>query len=133
MIRLFRSLIGLVMLAGLVWCSFRVPLGRHTFAEHVDRIGQTEEAKELLDSTRHSLSPVFRDATDRMLGEYIEAGTAPTGSGSAAPAPARAPAPESTLARSVCSARGGRVDERCGDITRRSALPRADRERRVPR
>jgi hypothetical protein len=75
-IRLARSLIGLMVLSLMIWCSFKVPLGRRTFAEHIDRIGQTEEARELLDSTRHTLTPVFRDATDRMLGEYIEAPTA---------------------------------------------------------
>lgn len=80
----FRSLVALVFLAGLVWCSFRVPLGRRTLAEHVDRIGETPEARELVDSTRSTLLPWVEDATDRMLGEHIEAPTA-------LPAPVRPP------------------------------------------
>lgn len=66
---------GLVFLAGLVWCSFQVPLGELTFAQHMDRIGQTPEAKGLLDGSRKTIAPVMDEATDRMLGEYIEAPT----------------------------------------------------------
>lgn len=65
-----------MLVAAIVWCSFRVPLGRRTFAEHADRIGETPEARELLDSTRHTVTPMLQDATDRMLGEYVEAPTA---------------------------------------------------------
>lgn len=89
MLSLARSLVGLLFLSLVIWCSFRVPVGRRTFAEHVDRIGQTEEAKELLDSTRHTLTPVFRDATDRMLGEYIEAPTEALPARAAVPADRR--------------------------------------------
>lgn len=80
----FRSLVGLAFVIALVWCSFRVPLGRRTFAEHIDRIGETPEARELVDSTRGTLTPWVEDATDRMLGEHIEAPTA-------LPAPVRPP------------------------------------------
>ncbi len=66
---------GLVFLGGLVWCSFQVPLGELTFAQHMDRIGQTPEAKGLLDGSRKTIAPVMDEATDRMLGEYIEAPT----------------------------------------------------------
>ena len=82
--QLVRSIVGLVFLVAVVWCAFRVPLGRRTFAEHVDRIGETPEARELLDSTRGAVTPLVEDATDRMLGEHIEAPTAPR---------ARAPGP----------------------------------------
>lgn len=78
-IRLVRGLVSLVFVAAIVWCSFRVPLGRRTFAEHADRIGETPEARELLDSTRQTVSPMLQDATDRMLGEYIEAPTKAAG------------------------------------------------------
>jgi len=87
LIGLLRSIVGLVFLVGLVWCAFQVRLGRRTFAEHVDRIGETPEARELLDSTRGAVTPWVEDATDRMLGEHIEAPTAPS---ARAPAPARA-------------------------------------------
>lgn len=76
MIRLVRGLVGLALVAVVVWCSFRVPLGQRTFAEHADRIGETPEARELLDSTRQTVTPMLQDATDRMLGEYVEAPTA---------------------------------------------------------
>jgi hypothetical protein len=76
LIRLVRSLVGLAGLAALVWCAFEVRLGRRTFSEHVDRIGETPEARELLDGTRKTLTPFLEDATDRMLGEHIEAPTA---------------------------------------------------------
>lgn len=59
----------------MVWCSFTVPLGERTFAEHMDRIGQTSEAQELMDGTRSTLSPALEEATQRMLGEHIEAPT----------------------------------------------------------
>ncbi|MFO0633716.1 MAG: hypothetical protein U0168_12770 [Nannocystaceae bacterium] len=118
MFRPIRSLIALALLAGLVWCSFKVPIGRRTFAQHVDRIGATPEAKELVDSTRSSVSPVLEDATDRMLGEYIEAPTqAPPGA--AAPArtkpgtDAREP-PGSRAARRVPSHGEGSVPARAG-------------------
>jgi len=73
--RLIRTLMSLVFFATLLWCSFNVRLGRRTFAEHADRISQTPEAKELVDDARGTVTPVFRDAADRMLGEYIEAPT----------------------------------------------------------
>lgn len=73
-----RAGVSLMLLALTVWCAFRVPLGRRTFAEHADRIGETPEARELVESTRGALSPMLEDATQRMLGEHIEAPTAPT-------------------------------------------------------
>ena len=75
MFRPLRSLIGVVFLLGAVWCSFKVPLGDKTFADHMDRIGNTPEAEELLEGTRQAVNPVLEDATDRLLGEYIEAPT----------------------------------------------------------
>lgn len=70
-----RSLVGIALLLGTVWCSFRVPLGERTLAQHMDRIGQTPEAEELLDGTRSAVNPVLEQASDRVLGEYIEAPT----------------------------------------------------------
>jgi hypothetical protein len=74
--KLLRAMIGLGLLVGGLWCSFNVPLGERTFAQHMDRIGQTREAEELLEGSRQTVRPVLREATDRMLGEYIEAPTA---------------------------------------------------------
>lgn len=70
-----RSIIGLGLLVGSVWCSFNVPLGEQTFAEHMDAIGQTPEAKELIDGSRSTITPMVEEATHRVLGEYVEAPT----------------------------------------------------------
>lgn len=75
MFRPLRTLISLAFIAALVWCSFNVPLGRRTFSEHVDRIGRTPEARELLDGTRSAVNPALEEATDRLLGEHIVAPT----------------------------------------------------------
>jgi hypothetical protein len=74
--RPFRTLIGIAFIGGAVWAAFHVQLGRLTFAEHMDRIGQTREAEDLLDGTRAAVDPVVHEASDRLLGEYIEAPTA---------------------------------------------------------
>ncbi|MCX4240499.1 hypothetical protein OEB96_07735 [Paraliomyxa miuraensis] len=75
MYRLLRLLISLAFLAGSLWFAFSVKLGGRTFAEHVDRIGQTPEAHDLIEGTRATVNPVLQEATDRMLGEHIEAPT----------------------------------------------------------
>lgn len=92
--RPIRTLISLAFLGLLVWCSFNVRLGTRTFAQHADRIGQTHEAKALLDGTRSTLSPALEGATERLLGEYIEAPTAADAQRSGASRPrASAPTP----------------------------------------
>ena len=75
MTKAVRAILGLAFLAGSLWCSFNVPLGELTFAQHMDRIGQTPEAEQLLEGSRDTVRPVLEEATDRMLGEYIEAPT----------------------------------------------------------
>lgn len=87
-----RGIVGLALVAGLLWCSFNVELGELTFAQHMDRIGQTREAEELLEGSRETVRPVLREATDRMLGEYIEAPTV-EGSQPAGAIPERASPP----------------------------------------
>lgn len=72
---LLRPLISLAFLAGVLWFAFSVELGGRTFAEHVDRIGQTPEATDLIEGTRSTVNPVLEEATSRMLGEHIEAPT----------------------------------------------------------
>lgn len=94
MVRLLRPLISLAFLAGTLWIAFSVKLGGRTFAEHVDRIGQTPEAHDLIEGTRATVNPVLQEATDRMLGEHIEAPTRvpaePTHTATAPEAAARA-------------------------------------------
>ncbi|MCA9705230.1 MAG: hypothetical protein KDK70_05195 [Myxococcales bacterium] len=75
MSRLLRLSISLAFLAGMLWFAFSVKLGRRTFAEHIDRIGQTPEANDLIEGTRSAVNPMLQEATDRMLGEHIEAPT----------------------------------------------------------
>ena len=71
----FRSVLAIALLLGAVWCSFNIPLGERTFAEHMDRIGQTPEAKELIEGSRQTVTPMLEEATHRVLGEYVEAPT----------------------------------------------------------
>lgn len=75
MIGFLRTGISLLFLSLLVWCSFTVPLGSRTLAEHVDRIGETREAKELIRGARGRINPVLEGAKGRLLGEYVEAPT----------------------------------------------------------
>lgn len=70
-----RSVLAIALLLGAVWCSFNVPLGERTFAEHMDRIGQTPEAMELIEGSRQTVTPMIEEATHRVLGEYVEAPT----------------------------------------------------------
>lgn len=70
-----RTLISVAFLAISLWAAFTIKLGRFTFAEHIDRIGQTEEAKELLDGTRSRVRPGLEEVKQRMFGEYVEAPT----------------------------------------------------------
>lgn len=75
MLGLVRTAISLLFLSLLVWCSFTVPLGTRTLAEHVDRIGETREARELIQGARQRINPVLDEAKGRLLGEYVEAPT----------------------------------------------------------
>ncbi|MEZ4381100.1 MAG: hypothetical protein R3A79_07115 [Nannocystaceae bacterium] len=75
MLGLVRTAISLLFLSLLVWCSFAVPLGTRTLAEHVDRIGETREARDLIKGARERINPVLEEAKGRLLGEYVEAPT----------------------------------------------------------
>ena len=63
------------MLLGCLWGAFAVDLGDKTFAEHVDTISETPEAKQLVDDTRATINPALAEVRDRVLGEYVEAPT----------------------------------------------------------
>ncbi len=75
MLGFLRTAISLLFLSLLVYCSFTVPLGSRTLAEHVDRIGETREARELIRGARGRINPVLEEAKGRLLGEYVEAPT----------------------------------------------------------
>lgn len=73
-----RTLLSLVFLVAILWASCTVKLGTYTLSEHVDRIGETPQAKELLDGTRGRISPMLEDMKQRIFGEYVEAPTRAT-------------------------------------------------------
>ncbi|MFZ6183298.1 hypothetical protein [Nannocystis pusilla] len=75
-----RTLLSLVFLIAILWASCTVKLGAYTLSEHVDRIGETPQAKELLDGTRGRISPMLEDMKQRIFGEYVEAPTRATNS-----------------------------------------------------
>lgn len=70
-----RTVLSLVVLAVVLWASCTVKLGAFTLAEHVDRIGQTDEAKALLTGARGKIAPALEDMKQRVFGEYVEAPT----------------------------------------------------------
>ena len=84
-----RTVLSFVVLAAVLWASCTVKLGRYTLAEHVDRIGGTDEAKALLAGTRGKIQPVLEDMKQRILGEYVEAPT----TSATKPRPAKPTAP----------------------------------------
>lgn len=75
MFRPIRTLISLAVIAGAVWFSFSVRLGPKTLAQHLDAIGETPEAKELMNGARDSVNPALEEAKQRVLGEQVEAPT----------------------------------------------------------
>lgn len=77
MVRFGRTLVGAIVFVGLGWVSFNVPLGDATFAEHVQRISRTPEAEALVEGTRSAVRPMLHEATERLVGEYVEAPTVP--------------------------------------------------------
>ncbi|MFO7565569.1 MAG: hypothetical protein R6X02_23200 [Enhygromyxa sp.] len=52
-----------------------VEIGDKTFAEHIDTISETPEAKQLVGDTRATINPALVEIRDRVLGEYVEAPT----------------------------------------------------------
>lgn len=70
-----RTAISLALLAGSLWAAFTVEIGTKTFAEHVDTISDTPEAKQLIEDTRSTINPALVEVRDRVLGEYVEAPT----------------------------------------------------------
>jgi hypothetical protein len=70
-----RALISLAVVAGAVWAAFHVRLGKRTLAEHLDAIGQTQPAQELLEGARDTVQPALSETKERVLGEHVEAPT----------------------------------------------------------
>jgi hypothetical protein len=70
-----RTLVSVAFLVVVLWGAFTIKLGDRTFADHVDRIGETQEAKALLDGARARVRPALEEVKQRVLGEYVEAPT----------------------------------------------------------
>lgn len=75
MFRPVRTLISLAFVAGSIWFAFNVSLGPKTLAQHLDAIGETAQARELMNGTRDTVNPVLEEAKQRLLGERVEAPT----------------------------------------------------------
>ena len=73
--RPIRTAISVGLLGFGLWAAFAIDLGDKTFAEHVDTISETPEAKQLIDDTRSTINPALVEVRDRVLGEYVEAPT----------------------------------------------------------
>ena len=100
MLGLVRTAISLFFVAALVWCSFTVPLGDRPLADHVDRIGETPEARDLMTGTRERIQPLLDELKHRLLGEHVEAPTyAVEAEPPRPPAPPALPAADPHLAR----------------------------------
>lgn len=95
MFRPVRTAISVAVLAGGLWAAFAIELGDKTFAEHIDTISETPEAKQLIDDTRATVNPALSEVRDRVLGEYVEAPTwIPDQPGTQAPPEPSAPTRE---------------------------------------
>lgn len=70
MFRLIKFLVGVAVLAGVVWFGANVPLGTRTLFEHLQAIGRTRETKDLLDGTRESAKPLM-DSVRRKLAREV--------------------------------------------------------------
>lgn len=75
MFRPLRTAISFAVLGAALWAAFAIDLGGRTFAEHVDTISETPEAKQLIEGTRSTINPALQEVRDRVLGEYVEAPT----------------------------------------------------------
>jgi hypothetical protein len=96
--RPIRTAISVLVLGGALWAAFAVEIGDKTFAQHIDTISETPEAKQLVEDTRATINPALVEIRDRVLGEYVEAPTwiadQPAASPAIASSPERAPRPE---------------------------------------
>lgn len=70
-----RTLISVGFVGVCLWGAFAVPLGDKTLADHVDAIGDTPEASQLMDGARDTINPALDEVKDRILGENVAAPT----------------------------------------------------------
>jgi len=54
---LLKFVIGLVLVAALVWFGMSVRLGKHTLFGHFEAIFESDETKDLVDGTKETIDP----------------------------------------------------------------------------
>ncbi len=121
-----RTLISVLFLAVVLWAAFTVRLGSRTFADHVDRIGQTPEAQDFLDGTRSRITPALESAKQRILGEYVEAPTSavkPPPPAKSAKSSKSSPAPGGSLKSTHIATQASADDREVPSTAAASKLP----------
>ena len=88
MFRLIKLLISLAALAGFIWFGANVQLGNRTLFGHLQAIGQTREAHELVEGTKDSARPLVEEAGRRLARRGDSTGVAKEEDSSATAAPA---------------------------------------------
>ena len=81
MFRLVKLLISLVGLAAFVWFGANVPLGNQTLFQHLQAIGRTREAKEMLDGARESAKPMLDSVRHKLADSTTGSAALPDGGG----------------------------------------------------
>jgi len=66
--RILKLGVFLVLVAGLAWAGYTVPLGERTLFEHARAIGQTEASQELVDGTRQKVQEVKAEVGRKVFG-----------------------------------------------------------------
>jgi len=79
--KLIRLLIGLGLIAGLVFVAVEVPLGEKTLVQHVRAIAGTEEGQELVEGVKDKAVEVKDRATGAVKGEAKAADGSDAGAG----------------------------------------------------
>lgn len=69
---MIRNLFIAALLISGLYAAATVPLGERTLAEHIKAIGQTKEAKDLIEGTKSKLGPAASKLKDSVIGEVKE-------------------------------------------------------------
>jgi hypothetical protein len=71
MFRLIKFLFTLACLAAFIWFGMTVPLGQHTLFQHVARIWNTQEAKDMVKGVKETAGPAVEKA-ERVVKKGME-------------------------------------------------------------
>ena len=97
---LLKFVLGLAIVAAVLWFGMSVRLGKHTLFGHFEAIFKSDETKDLVDGTRESIDPAVERVKRSVKAGMDEAARVP--SPDAAPdaaAPQKAPAPPKRTAK----------------------------------